>query len=325
MVRRAAVLLCLLAVAGCGGSSKPARFTNPVFRGDFPDPYVLRVGDTYWAYATNSGGRNIQSLRSRDLVHWSGLHDAMPALAAWTTPGKVWAPEVARVGGRYVMFYATYGTREGVQCVGRAVARAPGGPFRDTGTDAFVCQPDEGGSIDPDVFRDADGSLYLLWKNDGNCCGKATYLYSQRLSPDASRLVGRRVRLLTADQWLWEGPLVEAPTLWHEHGRYTLFFSASVYNSPDYAVGYATCAGPLGPCKSSPRNPILKSACRAAGPGHQAIVQAPDGSDWIVYHAWKAGAIDRAPGRQLWLDRLEWKDGAPVVRGPTCTAQDAPS
>ena len=321
-----ALLLGALVLAGCGGSS-PAKFTNPVYRSDFPDPFVLRAGDTYWAYGTQGPEGNIQVLRSSDLVHWRRAGDALPQLPDWATSGNTWAPEVLRLrDGTFVLYYVAYATHVGRQCVGRAVARAPQGPFRDRASGPFVCQPDEGGSIDPDPFRDSDGSLYLLWKNDGNCCGKATYLYSQRLSADASRLVGRPARLLTADQWQWEGSLIEAPTLWKEAGRYYLFFSASVYNSPDYAVGYATCAGPLGPCKASPRNPILKTTCRAAGPGHQAIVRAPDGREWLVYHAWPPKAIGAStPGRQLWIDRLEWKNGAPVVEGPTCGPQRAPS
>jgi beta-xylosidase len=323
------VLVAILALAGCGGSS-PHRaagsFTNPVFRSDFPDPFVLRAGDTYYAYGTNGDNFNIQLLRSPDLVSWQRAGDALPELPPWAIPGNVWAPEVLRVqNGDYVLFYAAYGVHQTKQCLGRAVARSPAGPFRDRSRTPFLCQVAEGGSIDPDPFRDSDGSLYLLWKNDGNCCGLSTYLYSQRLSPDGARLVGRRARRLTADPWQWEGPLVEAPTLWKEHGRYYLFFSAGAYDTSGYAVGYATCAGPLGPCKASRRNPILKSACRAAGPGGQSIVRDRAGQEWLVYHAWPAGRIGGSgPGRLLWLDRLVWHGGVPVVRGPTCRPQPTP-
>src|SRR5690349_2727553 len=32
----------------------PDQFANPVIRRDFPDPDVLKVGDTYYVYATNA-------------------------------------------------------------------------------------------------------------------------------------------------------------------------------------------------------------------------------------------------------------------------------
>ena len=42
-----------------------------VYPFDFPDPFVLRVGGLYVAYATNSVEGNIQIIESTDLVHWS--------------------------------------------------------------------------------------------------------------------------------------------------------------------------------------------------------------------------------------------------------------
>jgi hypothetical protein len=45
----------------------------------------------------------------------------------------------------------------------------------------------------------------------------------------------------------------------------------------------------------------------------------------MLYHAWPADTVgSEVPGRVLWLDRVEWKDGKPVVDGPTCGGQAAP-
>ncbi len=62
-------------------------FVNPVLASDFPDPRVLQVGNTYYAYATNASGKNVQVAQSSDLVHWNVLSDAMPALPTWANPG----------------------------------------------------------------------------------------------------------------------------------------------------------------------------------------------------------------------------------------------
>jgi beta-xylosidase len=113
--------------------------------------------------------------------------------------------------------------------------------------------------------------------------------------------------------------------MWKRAGRYYLFFSANAFNTYNYAVGYATCSGPQGPCKDAPENPILTSKCKAAGPGGETIVTDGRGQTWMVYHAWIGSAVDDPTvGRQLWLDRLDWKNGKPVVHGPTCTAQPVP-
>ena len=328
-MRRAALLTLVpvvaLVVTAALGASSPPTFTNPVFRADFPDPFVLRAGDLYYAYGTNSVSDNVQTLRSRDLVHWKRGKDAMPILPPWTLRGRTWAPEVLRRrDGRYVLYFTARSSDIGLQCVGRAVARSPAGPFVNGGSKPLVCQVGEGGSIDASPFRDARGRLYLLWKNDGNCCGKPTYIYVQRLSGDGLRLVGKRSRIEKNDA-SWEGTTVEAPTMWRHNGRLFLFYSANVYNTEFYAVGYATCRTVAGPCTDSKDNPVLSTRCRAAGPGHQTVVRDRRGRTWIVYHAWPPSKIGAAtPGRVLWVDRLEWRQGKPVVIGPTCKPQPAP-
>ena len=303
--------------AGCGGGPDRAEFRNPVHGSDFPDPFVLRVGDSYHAYGTNGAGQEVPTLTSTDLVHWQPGADALPEVGTWAYPGRTWAPEVlAREDGGFVLYYTANG---GGQCIGRAVAEDPTGPFVDRWDEPLVCQRSEGGSIDASPFRDDDGSLYLYWKNDGNSVGRTTYLYGQRLSADGTELSGAPERLAANDAG-WEGGVVEAPTMWKQDGRYYLFYSGEAFDSQLYAVGYATCAGPLGPCEDAPENPILKSACAAAGPGHQGLVRDGEGDTWIVYHAWDE-AFER---RQLWLDRVRWDDGEPVVEGPTCDEQPEP-
>lgn len=300
-------------------------FKNPVYEHDFPDPFVLKVGKTYHAYATNGDGSNVRTLISTNLVNWTPGADAMPELAAWVTPGKNWAPEVLPLpNGKYVMYYVASSTDDFAQCIGHAVSDSPEGPFVDRSKKPFICQSLEGGSIDPSPFRDADGSLYLYWKNDGNCCGKRTYIYAQKMNDDGSELVGKRKRIQTADKE-WEGALVEAPEMLTHDGKYYLFYSANDYASSDYAVGYAECEGPMGPCKDAAENPILKSKCDAQGPGHNSFATDHAGNLWIVYHAWHEGEVGTSgAGRVMWIDRLTFEDGKPVIHGPTCAPQPKP-
>ncbi len=68
------------------------------------------------------------------------------------------------------------------------------------------------------------------------------------------------------DNQIWEERVVEAPTMVRSPGGYELFFSGGFFGwNPDegglspYAMGYASCAGPLGPCVAAKENPILHS------------------------------------------------------------------
>jgi beta-xylosidase len=314
-MRRVLLLAAVLVVAGCGGSQH-ATFTNPVLARDFPDPFVLKAGDTYYAYATNGNDKQVQTATSKDLVHWTPGPDALPRVAPkWAYPNATWAPEVMKIGDRYVLYYSSS------QRIGRAVATTPLGPFHDESARPLVDTRALGGAIDASPFRDDDGSLYLYWKNDGNSIGQPTDIWVQRLSADGLSLVGSARKTGETNDQVWESKVVEGPTMWKHDGRYTLFYSGGDYAGDDYAVGYATCTGPLGPCRDAPENPILKTACRAHGPGHNALLQV-GGQTWIVYHAWRANHGGNK--RELWLDRLDWQDGKPVVHGPTCSAQPAP-
>ena len=57
----------------------PDEFINPVINRDFPDPDLLRVGDTYYAYATNAGVAHVQGAKSADLVRWEPVTGVLPA------------------------------------------------------------------------------------------------------------------------------------------------------------------------------------------------------------------------------------------------------
>lgn len=286
----------------------------PVLDQDFPDPGVLRVDGFYYGFATNACHQHIRAARSTDLLHWETLQDALPELPAWAVPGfqYTWAPAVLPApGGGYRMYFVTRyaaGTK-GVQAIGVATSRSPDGPFQADSAAPLVCQLDEGGSIDPYPFCDADGLLYLAWKNDGNACGAPTWIYLQRLALDGLSLAGEPARLLTADL-PWEGGLVEAPTIWKNNGRYYLFYSANNFTTPRYAIGYAVSDHLWGPYYKSSA-PWLVSSPQAGlvGPGGQDIVIGPDGQTWMLFHAWSPGKY-----RALHAAPVEWVAGRPHLR-----------
>jgi beta-xylosidase len=306
------------------GAADASTYTNPVYVGDFPDPAVLRVGGTYHAYGTQGAGDNIQTLTSRDLVHWGAGEEALPELGRWAETGNTWAPEVIAIGKTYVMYYVARARTAGVQCIGRASAADPSGPFTDAALQPLVCQSTLGGSIDPNPVRAADGALYLYWKNDGNCCRRPVHLWGQRLSADGASLTGKPVALMTNTK-LWQGNLVEAPEMIAHAGAYTLFYSANAYASADYGMGYASCRTPLGPCVDRSTKSLVPSNEVAAGPGHCFVVTTASGRTALLYHAWPPDAVGSiSPGRQLWLEPVTWKGDVPSVHPSQAEPQPMP-
>lgn len=315
-------LLASTPAAAPGSVPPTVNFTNPVISQDFPDPSMLEVDGTFYLYGTRTRGTNLQVRSSPDLVHWTAHPDPLPVLGSWTAPDKTWAPEVTRVGNEFVLFYTAADRASGKQCIGRAVADTPLGPFVDGASVPFLCQFDRGGSIDANPFIAPDGTRYLYWKSDGNCCGLPLGLWGQQLDSSAGALIGGPVELLTNTQ-PWQGPLIEGPEMVVHDGGYFLFYAGNSYNTPDYAEGFARCDGPLGPCTDTPE-PVLASNDVAKGPGHGFVFAVGD-QWWIVYHAYRPDSVGAAvPGRLVWLDRVVWTADGPVVDGPTGTPQPIP-
>lgn len=304
--------------------SEVADFANPVHELDFPDPMIIRKGDGYLAVATNGNGSNVQVATSPDLVEWTQGEDALPLLARWSRAGDVWAPEIAvESPDRSLLYYTTAGPDGRRQCISVAVGSAPEGPYRDSSRKPLVCDdPDQGGSIDPHPFRDADGRRYLYWKNDGNAVGADTYLWVQRLSEDGTAMVGRPTRLIKQDLD-WEGNLIEAPFVIRSGSTYHLFYSANDYASWSYAEGHATATSPTGPFRKDPE-PVLTSNDDASGPGGGALFT-KDGRVWMAYHAWATGAVGApVPGRQMWLSEVTLDSTPITVEPPEAINADAP-
>lgn len=306
-------------VAACSSSADPAATTSSEAAGpsfaidaDFPDPDVLVVGGTYYAYATNSPAAHVQLATSPDARTWTvSSTNPLPTLPSWASPGKTWAPDVSQPRpGVFVMYVVVAATSPGLQCIAVATSSSPEGPFAPAGTGPIVCPEKEGGAIDPATFVDTDGKRYLVWKNDGNCCHLDTWLQIAPLSEDGLTLTGAPTKLVKQTA-AWEGSLVEAPTLVHHGTSYVLLYSANNYGDGSYATGYATSSALLGPYRKHD-TPLLSTESshdRFVGPGGQDVVTTADGQDLLVFHSWAPGFAYRG----MDVLPLAWQDDQPVV------------
>lgn len=303
-------------------------FTNPVYDKDFPDPHVIRVDDTYYAYGTPPPGAtsNIQVIKSNDLAHWEPLGDALPALPKWAklNLGLTWAPGVIQIEDKFLMYYVARDKDTDRQCIGAAVSNDPAGPFVDSNNKAFICQGELGGSIDGYPFKDDSGKLYLLWKNDGNCCGLDVWLWVQELSPDGMTLLGEPKQLIKRDQ-PWERPLIENPAMVEHNDKYYLFYSGNWWESVQYAISYAVCATVTGPCEKPLDKPWFDYENPVMGPGGEAFFTDTEGNLWMAYHAWTGANVGNDIGdRSLHIDLITFENDKPVTNGPTYTPQILP-
>lgn len=279
-------------------------YTNPVYPNS-ADPFILKDGDTYYLYATNSGDGFVAS-KSTDLVNWTSC-----GLAA--KKGDIygeyyfWAPEVYKYNGRYYLLY----TAE--EHIALAVADSPEGPFRKT-SDGFLI---DGKAIDGHFFFDDDGKVYFYYAGDGIM---GCEMNSDLLSPKEETLTC--VLPDNGDGW------AEGPFMLKHNGTYYLTYSGNDYQRKDYRVSIATASSPLKKFTKDEINPILTPDTFICGTGHHSFVYSPDGSEmFIAYHSHLNDTTVHP--RPLCIDRVKFvptESGidALVIYGPTKTPQKYP-
>jgi beta-xylosidase len=252
--------------------------------------YVL-LGTTDWQ-------GNVPTAISTDLVHWTQAPDALPVLPSWAAPSisMTWAPAALRNGAGWVLYFSTEDKDNHLECIGRAVAASPAGPYVDHSATPMVCQTSLGGSIDPSVVRNRQGAEYLVWKNNGNAAAEPVSIWTEQLAADGLALRGAPHRLLSADE-AWDHRIVEAPAMLQATTRgYWLFYAAGNWNSNRYGTGLAYCAAVTGPCAETSSSPFLATTTRLVSPGGLDTVTDHNGRLWAVFTALELLAAPWHPG-----------------------------
>ena len=307
MGRRRRVLsvlaLTLLPLVSCapdasGPSTVRLAPGRDVFDGDIGDPFVLSAGSSgqteYYVFGTNDDPAHVPYGRSADLRHWQRVGDAMPDLPSWAAPDPsnslTWAPAVVRRRQDYLMYVTVPERSSGRQCIAAAASVLPQGPYRDVLGSPLLCQRELGGSIDPTVATERDGTRHLVWKNDGNCCGLPVGIWEQPLASDGLHVVGTAHRLLVADQ-PWEGGVIEEPAMVPaSRGGWWLFYSGNVWDVTAYGTGLAYCRSIDRPCQKTASGPVLKTHSGQASPGGLETFVDAHGNRWAVYATWNRPA-----------------------------------
>ncbi|HYF29583.1 MAG TPA: family 43 glycosylhydrolase [Chitinophagaceae bacterium] len=268
-----AIFILLVSVA--------ARTQQLVLPGDYPDPSVVKIGDSYYASATTSNwAPAFPVLQSKDLVSWKTIGHVFLKLPDWADY-YFWAPEISYDNGKVYMYYAAH-KKGGNLCLGVASADKPEGPYTDHGP--LMCQ--EVGSIDAFPIRDEKGKLHLIWKEDGNSVNKPTPIWIMEMNEERTKLIGEKKELFRNDA-KWEGNLVEGVSIVREGEYYYAFYAAAACCGAacTYGVGIARSKQLMGPWEKYDKNPVLTNSDEWICPGHGTPVK-KDGRNYFLYHAY---------------------------------------
>jgi beta-xylosidase len=303
-----------------------------IFASNFPDPALFRVNETWYVYGTNSaagiidskihgnvedfGAANVQLATASDLQDWtfsSDIQGPLQELGEWVAQGTmsaeadasaevrradVWAPEILRrPDSRYVLYYsatAASAMDSAVHCLGAAVSDEPTGPFKPESS-PIACPIQQGGAIDPGPIIDSDGTIYLVYKIDGNLRGlggecrnmvfpqKSTPIVLQKMEENGITPSGAPITIL--DRTPDDGPLVEAPAMARsDEGIYFLFYSSGCTFNPSYNIKYATSESITGPYTRASEPLLETGSWGLQAPGSPTVWR--DQERWLIaFHA----------------------------------------
>jgi arabinan endo-1,5-alpha-L-arabinosidase len=321
----------LQTAAGQQAGSGARTFRNPVFDHDFPDPNLV-AGDSgyFYAYSTqanwkrdNAGGPYIiPILRSKDLVNWELVGQALDKKPSWKKEGGIWAPDAVKYKGKYYLYYAfsTWGDPD--PGIGLAVSERPEGPFEDKGKVFLSREIGVANSIDA-FFMEEKGKPYLFW-------GSFHGIYGVTLSDDGSKVQGDTFRIAGN---AYEGVYI------YKKGKYYYFFgstgSCCEGAKSTYRVKVGRSTSLKGPYLDRSGKPLLENggtllleanpgAQGFAGPGHNGdIISDKKGDTWMLYHAFRK-ENDRK-GRVMLLDKISWENGWPVISQTVPSLEESPA
>ncbi len=277
-------------------------YQNPVITGFHPDPSICRVGEDYYLVTSSfEYFPGVPIFHSRDLVHWRQighcLHRQSQLDLQGTKPSHgIWAPTIRHHNGTFYMvttlvpkwknFYVT--------------AKDPAGPWSEP---VWL----EQGGIDPDLFFDDDGEVYLTTSGNQMC----------RIDIETGKQTD-------ATQVPWPGSggsCLEAPHLYKVNGKYYLM-AAEGGTHMGHMETIARAETPYGPYETCPNNPILSNRNRnpseeVQATGHGDLIQDHNGNWWMVFLAvrFNRGGHPRCHhiGRETFLAPVTWNEGWPVV------------
>lgn len=275
-------------------------YHNPVIPGFYSDPSICRVGEDYYLItSTFEFFPGVPIFHSRDLIHWEQIGHVMHRREQVPKGINIFAPTLRYHNGIFYMittnvagggnFYVT--------------AKDPAGPWSDP-----VLVDVQG--IDPDLFFDDDGRTYVI---------SSTFVLRE-IDLATGKLTGERRKV-------WNGTggrYPEGPHIYRKDGYYYLM-AAEGGTEEAHSETIARSNSIWGPYTENPANPILAHANAAGqgnpiqGVGHADIVQAHDGSWWMVFHGYRSVTgypAHHILGRETCLAPVTWPtSGWPVVNG----------
>ncbi len=263
-------------------------YTNPVIPADFPDPDVIRVGDTYYMVSTTMFVfPGVTVIKSKDLVNWEYCSNAVSRFdysECYNLDGcnryghGQWATSLKYHNGKFYMLFITL-DEGGFICV----ADKAEGPWE--------VKHLPHGFYDPGLFFDDDGRIYV----------------AQGYGKISITEVNENFEPISKDSLVYTGDIrggLEGSHVYKINGYYYLYSTYGGPNGIQVALRSKNIYGPY------EQKVVIEDLTHSINHGiHQgALIQTQTGEWWTMLF------VDRGPfGRFPSLQPVTWVDGWPMV------------
>lgn len=243
IVKKHFLPMATVALSLCAASSMAQTYNNPVIPGIADAGCIKYAGKYYLGGVATYGDLFVSS----DLVNWGERVHVFDLDNQWTKGtgaknNQIHANDMSYSGGLFhLLFSANYwGKDKHIVHITHAVSPSVTGPYREVRDDQWFEN-----RIDPMVFRDDDGRLYLYMVKftDGNT------IWGRPMNRDFT-FSGDAVQQFSSQPGTWEtldNRVAEGPFVIKYRGRYYMMYNAN-HTSPsfgNYRLGVCEATSPL--------------------------------------------------------------------------------
>ena len=273
-------------------------YKNPILYADYPDPDVIRVGETfYMVSSTFNTVPGLTIMQSADLVNWQIVGSAIARqepLDVFAKPqhgNGVWAPSLRQHNGE---FYIYYGDPDyGIYMV-KSKSMTSGW------SKPHLVKAGKG-LIDPCPLWDNDGRAYLVHGWAGSRAGIKSILTVSEMAPDGKSLIGEERIVFDGHE---AHPTVEGPKFYKRNGYYYIFAPAG-----GVATGWQLALRSKSPFGPYDEKVVLKQgSSKVNGPHQGGWVDDVKGNYWFIHFQ----DVEEL-GRITHLQPMKWEQDWPVI------------
>ena len=232
-----------------------------------------------------------------DMTHWTDHGNIVDQKdVPWGDPkaNSMWAPDCVEKDGKYYFYFPNAPKRgRGFGFgIGVAVSDSPSGPFE---IEANTVQGT--GGIDPCVFKDNDGTIYIIWSGMG--------LRGAKLADSMTAIEGPAVRL---DETFPKGQ-TEGPFMFRRGDKYYLTYPWVRLDGGTETLAYAMSDNPLGPYEF--KGVFMEESPVGCWTNHHSFVEFK--GEWYLFYHHNDFSPTFDKNRSVRVDKVYFREDGTII------------